>query len=653
MFRWIKKTFVFCAVLPVAAVGFGAEKPNPAHRAFFEKKIRPILIEHCYGCHSQKARKLKGELYLDSRAGWQAGGASGLPAVVPGKPDQSPLIKAVRYDDPDFEMPPKKKLPQKQIDLLNEWVRLGAPDPRTGGKVPEKKQGVNLEEARRYWAFKPLADPQPPATQDKQWARTPVDRFILAKLEAEGLRPNGSVDREKLIRRAYFDLIGLPPTPQQIDAFVQDPSPDAYAKLIDRLLDSPHHGERWGRHWLDVARFAESYGFEQDYDRKSAYHFRDFVIKALNRDMPFDQFVRWQLAGDEIAPDRPLALMATGFLAAGVFPTQLTEREFEKARYDELDDMVSTVGSAMLGLTIGCARCHDHKYDPIPARDYYRMVATFTTTIRNEMKVPMSPVSAEAQARFEAAHRPLVERLRKYEQQKLPAALKRWAAEARDRTGGNVWTMLKPEQCRSKNGTRFKVETDGTVMASGKTPKQEIYTLTLQTELTGINAIRLDALTHPSLKRKGPGRAGNGNFVLSNIQVQAAPLRGGEPVKVDLADARATHQQHPGRGKLSVAASLDKDHRNTGWAVDGGGIGRDQTAVFHTGKPFGFKGGTKLTVTLSFGHPNPHHSLGRFRIGLSTASKPVPLRGMKLPGFVQRYLARAGQEGAFEKLSDG
>ncbi len=191
------------------------------------------------------------------------------------------------------------------------------------------------------------------------------------------------------MRRAYFDLIGLPPSQQEVEAFLTDADPQSYEKLIDRLLASKHHGERVGRHWLDIARFAESHGFEQDYDRPHAYHYRDFVIKAFNADMPFDQFVRWQLAGDEIEPENPLAMMATGFLGAGVFPTQLTEKEFESSRYDELDDMVATMGTAMLGMTIGCARCHDHKFDPIPARDYYQLISAFRTTIRSNVEIDL------------------------------------------------------------------------------------------------------------------------------------------------------------------------------------------------------------------------------------------------------------------------
>ncbi len=365
-----------------------AATPDKRQLEFFETNVRPLLVEHCYKCHSHQAKNLRGGLLLDSRAGWLKGGDNG-PAIVPGKPDESLLIKAVRYQD-DLKMPPKGKLTPKQIDLLVQWVRMGAPDPRGDTAAPVARKSVDVEQGRSFWAFQPLRDVTPPPVQDAAgWCRTPIDRFILAKLEAKGIRPNPSADRRTLIRRVYFDLIGLPPTPAEITAFVRDPDPRAYESLIDRLLESPHYGERWARHWMDVARFAESHGYEQDYDRPYAYHYRDFLIQALNQDMPYDRFVRWQLAGDELAPDEPLALMATGFLGAGAFPTQLTEAEFESARYDELDDMTGTTGLAFLGLSVGCARCHDHKFDPIPSSDYYRLAATFTTTIRSEIDLPL------------------------------------------------------------------------------------------------------------------------------------------------------------------------------------------------------------------------------------------------------------------------
>jgi len=305
------------------------------------------------------------------------------------------------------------------------WIDDGAPYDGSlltaQGKETAWTQRVVPPAAKQFWSFQPLKHVAPPSVHRSSWIRTPIDRFILAKLEAAGLRPNPLVDRRHLIRRAYFDLVGLPPEPQEVEAFVRDPSPDAYEHLIDRLLTNQHYGERWGRHWLDLARFAESHGFEHDYDRLSAYHYRDFVIKALNNDLPYNTFIQWQLAGDEFAPENLLAQMATGYLAAGVHSTQITKNEVEKHRYDELDDMIGTIGTSMLGLTIGCARCHDHKYDPIPQRDYYQLLSTFTTTVRSEIEFNAAPDEYQrAKAAFDREHTKLLAPLKRYETTELP-----------------------------------------------------------------------------------------------------------------------------------------------------------------------------------------------------------------------------------------
>jgi mono/diheme cytochrome c family protein len=359
--------------------------------ALFKERVRPLLIAQCLDCHGGKAKKADFDL-SDRKTLIDSG-------VIDGGGKACQLYKLITHAE-EPHMPSKKpKLADADIENIARWIDLGAPydKPLTDSTAPTRtaapRTAQAIEEARNYWAFRGLERPSTPpvSTKNASWVRTPVDRFILAKLESKGIAPNQAAERRTLIRRVSFDLIGLPPTPEEVDAFVADDRADAYDQLVDRLLASPHYGERWARHWMDVARFAESHGYEQDYDRPFAYHYRDFLIKALNRDMPFDQFVRWQLAGDELAPDDPLAMAATGFLGAGAFPTQLTEAEFESARYNELDDMVATTGTAMLGLTIGCARCHDHKYDPILSEDYYRLASVFTTAIRSEVELVMQP----------------------------------------------------------------------------------------------------------------------------------------------------------------------------------------------------------------------------------------------------------------------
>jgi hypothetical protein len=415
---------------------------------FFEEKVRPLLVAHCYECHSADAKELRGGLLLDTKAGWQAGGDNG-PAIVPGKPRSSLLIRAISYADEELQMPPKGKLPQAEIDILTKWIDGGAADPRDGKATRPATRTIDIAEGRKYWAFQPLAGVKPPETNAALRSQHPIDRFIHARRAEHKLRPSPPADRRTLLRRAYLTVIGLPPTYDEVQAFEGDTSPDAWEKVIDRLLASQHYGERWGRHWLDLARFGESHGFEHDYDRPTAYHYRDFVIKALNQDLPYDTFVRWQLAGDEIEPKNPLALMATGFLANGVHATQITANQVEKERYDELDDMLATTGTAMLGLTIGCARCHDHKFDPIPNVDYYRLLSTFTTTVRSEMEINLDSESfRRATGKFTTEHTPLVAALSKYESEQLARSFDDWLAgkSTQALTIGDLTKMPKPAQ---------------------------------------------------------------------------------------------------------------------------------------------------------------------------------------------------------------
>jgi mono/diheme cytochrome c family protein len=383
----------------VVAAGRTAE-PVPADHArqmaeglaIFTQHVRPVLIKRCLKCHGGEA-EIQSGFNLATREGLLAGGTNGK-AIVPGKSPVSRLYRMITHAEEPNMPQDAPKLADAEIAHIAEWIDRGAPYD-DGLVAPAKRAPVWTEKtvdpkARKFWSFQPLkVRPAPDAA--KSSPRTPVDAFIAQKLAEKKIGWNPEVDRRKLIRRVSFDLIGLPPTPEEVAAFVNDPSPLAYDALLDRLMASPHYGHRWARHWLDLSRFAESHGFEHDYDRPSAYHFRDFVIQAFNADLPFNTFVRWQLAGDELAPHDSLAMMATGFLAAGVHSTQITKNEVEKQRYDELDDMLATTGTAILGLSVGCARCHDHKFDPIPQADYYRLLSAFTTTVRSEVSLPLGP----------------------------------------------------------------------------------------------------------------------------------------------------------------------------------------------------------------------------------------------------------------------
>ena len=415
---------------------FAAEPSGPLEHAaqmtrgvaLFNSEVGKLLTDHCVKCHGGE-KGVKGELDLTTREALLKGGESG-PTVAPGNSGESLLVKSIRHEDKDLKMPKKAdKLADGAIAKIAEWIDLGAPYGKPLGEAGARDRSKVTDEDRQWWSFRPLAKPQPPAVKNGAWCRTPIDRFVLAKLDAKGLAPNPLAEKRTLIRRAYFDLIGLPPTPAQIERFLADNSPGAYEKVIDELLASPHHGERWGRHWLDLARYAESHGYEQDYDRPNAWHYRDYVIRALNADQPFDEFVRWQIAGDELAPDNVEAWKATGFLAAGTHATQITANQAEKERYDELDDMAATIGTAMLGLTVGCARCHDHKFDPIPTRDYYRLISTFTKTVRSDYELVVNGgKSKAAKAQWDSAHASLAAARDRFEKDQLPARLTVWEA---------------------------------------------------------------------------------------------------------------------------------------------------------------------------------------------------------------------------------
>ena len=364
----------------ILAIGFarGADGQDAAGIEFFEKRIRPVLVTHCYKCHSAGAKK-QGGLLLDSRAAIRRGGDSGA-AVVPGKPDESQLIAALRYES--FEMPPKGKLPDAVISDFVKWIRIGAPDPRDSDSDPAEDPSASYEQARRHWSFQPIQRPDTPTVDANMWPRSDIDRFVLARLEAGGMTPADDASREVLLRRVTFVLTGLPPSPEELTAFLNDTSPNAFAKVVDRLLDSPRFGERFARHWLDVVRFSESSGGGRTRIFNEAWRYRDYVISAFNEDKPFDRFVTEQIAGDllpaESEREAKAALAGTSMLAIGPINYELQDKEL--LDMEVIDEQLTVIGKAFLGMTIGCARCHDHKFDPIPTRDYYALAGIFKST---------------------------------------------------------------------------------------------------------------------------------------------------------------------------------------------------------------------------------------------------------------------------------
>ncbi len=398
----------------LAAVGTvaGAAETDTADLEFFESRIRPVLVERCYACHGEDPARIRGGLVLLDAAGLRAGGDSGA-VIVPGSPEDSLLIEAIHYEGLT-RMPPDGKLPASVIADFEQWIRRGAPDPRTGTErtvVAERTaESYDYGPGREHWAYRRIEDPEPPEVENEAWIRRPIDRFILARLEERGLEPVAAADRRTLLRRATFDLVGLAPSEAEIADFLADQDPDAFASVVDRLLASPHYGERWGRHWLDVARYADSNGLDENIAFPNAFRYRDYVVDSLNRDKPFDRFVQEQIAGDlmpaESEAQRFEQITATGFLMLG--PKVLAEQDVDKMLIDIVDEQVNTVGRAFLALPVGCARCHDHKFDPIPTADYYAMAGVLRSTATMSdaagmrwLERPLAP--EETIAEYEAA----------------------------------------------------------------------------------------------------------------------------------------------------------------------------------------------------------------------------------------------------------
>lgn len=343
---------------------------HAADTAFFDSKVLPILQKRCFECHSH-GTKIKGGLALDSRSGWVEGGDNGS-AIEPGDVEASLLVKAVRYVDAEFEMPPKAKLPAGEIAILEEWVKTGAHDPRSSG-TSKLKKGIDLVEGRKFWAFQPVRDPLPPRIQDTQWPLDPLDHFIRAKQEQEGISPVADADRYTWLRRVSLDLTGLPPTETEVLAFAQDSSPQAFAVVVDRLLASKGYGERWARHWLDLTGYADMIGTSNNVFAEHAWRYRNYLIDSFNADKPFDEFVREQIAGDlmpsESTEDRAENIVATGFLMVG--DIEIVNPDKARMEADHIDTQINRIGQTFMGMTLGCVRCHDHKFDPIGVEDYY------------------------------------------------------------------------------------------------------------------------------------------------------------------------------------------------------------------------------------------------------------------------------------------
>jgi mono/diheme cytochrome c family protein len=592
----------------------------------FNRDVRPILSENCYACHGPDARKRKGNLRLDIEAGAKdpIEGTDSL-AVVPGKPDESEMLARVSAEDPTLVMPPPKtdkKLTAKQIDILRAWIASGA----------------NWEP---HWSLAPVKKPKLAEVDAGGKALDPIDQFILAKLKDAGLSPSPEADRVTLIRRLSFDLTGLPPTPADVERFLSDDEPDAYDKLVDRLLASPHYGERMAMFWLDLVRYADSVGYHGD-QAVSVSPFRDYVIKAFNENMPFDRFTIEQLAGDML-PDPTLdQKVAAGYNRLGMMSAEggVQPKEY-LAKYAA--ERVRNVSGAWLGVTLGCAECHDHKFDPLTARDFYRMEAFFAdieerglydgSNFGPTIPVPtgdqtatLARLDAELAAARDELNRPCPE---------LADAQRHW--EIAQSAGGPNWVVMTPLEAKSSGGATLKILDDGSVLASGTLPDKDTYTITAEPSVDTVTAFRLEAIADPSLPGNGPGRASNGNLVLSEFSVQLKRGDDQPPKSLALQNGSASFSQNG----FAPAQIIDGNpNGDAGWAVLGA-IGKTNEIVLETAADYAKEPRTPLTFTLSHNSVYSGHSIGRLRISATSAARPVKVPGGELPAPVREALAVA------------
>ncbi len=548
----------------------------------FGEHVKPLLTAHCIKCHGPQ--KQESGLRLDTLAAVKQGGDNG-PAVVAGKAAESRLIQAVLGKSEEISpMPPKEfgeRLKPDEIALITTWVDQGAP-----GKDDDAGASKSVD----HWSFKPRQDPPLPQVKQAGWVRGGIDAFVLANLEKQKLTPSVEADRSTLLRRLSLDLTGLPPTPAEVDAFLADKTDGAYERVVDRLLTSPHYGERWGRHWLDQARFADTDGYEKDKARPDAWRYRDWVIDAFNHDMPFDQFTIEQLAGD-LLPDRTsMQLLATAFHRQTLTNTE-GGADQEEFRVAAVVDRVNTTGAVWLGLTLGCAQCHSHKYDPISQREYYQIFAFFNGSDETNTEVPISDAAvtkyAEQKAAFDQRRQAVVDKINAHKAQiakdsaQLEADLQaRLAAEAADPA---KYHLLEAASITTLSGAKLERQSDGSYLASGPIEKNESYTLTFETDLAAITAIKIEALTHKSLPKKGPGRETTGLFVLNEVQLYAAEIPEFETADLQpLASAEADAAD-----KDSPASAVIDGKPDTVWTTNA--VGKDHWLVVRPKQPIDAK----------------------------------------------------------------
>ncbi|MCA9174631.1 MAG: PSD1 domain-containing protein [Planctomycetales bacterium] len=581
---------ILLAVAPAVADTPLSEPQTQAWRAASQ-----LLQKRCVSCHG--AEKQEGGLRLDVGQRVLQGGDSGK-AVVAGKPAESLLWQRIASSDDEQRMPPPGEgapLAEAERELISAWIRAGAPWPHEEPEVS------------KHWAFQPIAPVAPPETaklSNPQWPRNPIDQFVLAKLDKHQVSPAPEASRGELIRRVYLDLLGLPPSPEQLREFLADGSPQAYDKMVSRALESPHYGERWGRHWLDLARYADSDGYEKDRPRPNAWRYRSWVIEALNQDLPFDQFTIRQIAGDMLPDAEIVDHVATGFHRNTLHNTE-GGTDQEEDRVKKTVDRINTVGTVWLGLTVGCAQCHTHKYDPISQREYYQLYAFFNNIDEKDVSAPTPEQAASHEAAL-AKHAQEAQRLAEqrdaYVRDGLAAAQASWEPTAAGTPG---WETIEPTASKSKHGAKFESQDDGSLLVTGANQVSDRYELTFAAPVD-VASVRLEVLPDKRLPKNGPGRADNGNFVLTAFELQ----QDGAPI--GLVAARADFSQND----WEVAKAIN-DNRDDGWAVSPE-IGKRHVAAFQLAEPV--PAGATLTVVMDQNYKGQTHNLGRFRLSVSPAA---------------------------------
>jgi len=600
----MRSTWSALFLLATAARAWAAETAD------FDRDVRSILFARCVKCHG--GAKPEAGLRLNDRDAATAMLDSGHRAIVPGHPEQSELLQRVTSTDPDVRMPPLgEPLKPAEIEAISRWIASGAEWPA-------------------HWAYRPLKRVDPPVVENG-WAKTSVDQFILHNLHEHGLNPSPMADRRTLLRRVSLDLLGLPPTPDELDAFQADDSSNAYDRAVDRLLASPHYGERWARHWMDVVHYAETHGHDQDRPREHAWRYRDYLIGSLNEDLPYARFVQEQVAGDVLLPGDARALTATGFLAAGPWD-ESSLRDIRPDGIDRLigqyldrDDIVTATMNTFVSTTVQCARCHDHKFDPVSQREYYALQAVFAGIDKANRAFDPDPAIAARRTELAEQLRELNERIKTNDswllQPELQARAAVWEA-ARPRS--TKWQVLQPIEYRATDGSALTLQSDGSLLASGDRPEKDTYIITARCEMKQITGVRIELLTDDNLPMMGPGRADNGNLHLNEVKVFA------------LGDADASPSASENLVKLrNPAADFDQDGWTIAHAIDNNpatawGIhpeeGKPHEASFEVdvSRPLPSDRDTGA-ITLRFELQQIHgrmHLIGRVRLSVTDSAKP-------------------------------